>query len=286
LLVPCHRVVGAGGRMGGFSARGGTALKRRLLRIEGATIAGPPGPLLPGAARAAVEHLRRADPVMRRIVDRIGPCTLQPLRGGHFEAIVEAIAHQQLTGKAAATIFGRLRSLFPGRGFPRPAEMLGASDAALRSAGLSGRKVRYVKDLAARVSDGRLPLGRLARLDDERVVEALTAVDGVGRWTAEMFLIFRLGRADVLPVGDYGLRKAVRRAYGLRTLPSPARLREIALRWRPYRSVATWYLWRTAGPVLVGRRRRPAAASPRRLQQQPRHFPRWRIEWRLRPSVP
>jgi 3-methyladenine DNA glycosylase/8-oxoguanine DNA glycosylase len=193
--------------------------------------------------RAAEAHLKRADPVMARIVRRVGPAPLRVNRTPAFAALVESIVYQQITGKAAAAIHARLcRAL--GRRSPRPHDVLGASDETLRAAGLSSVKVRYMRDLAERASAG-LPLRALSRLEDEQVVEALVQVKGIGRWTAEMFLMFRLLRPDVLPVGDYGIRKAMQQSYRLRALPKPAVMQRIAEPWRPYRSVACWYLWRT-----------------------------------------
>ena len=192
---------------------------------------------------AAEAHLKRADPVMARIVRRIGPAPLRVNRTPAFAALLESIVYQQITGKAAAAIHARLCKAL-GRRCPRPQDVLSASDATLRAAGLSSVKVKYMRDLAERASAG-LPLRALSRLDDEQVVEALVQVKGIGRWTAEMFLMFRLLRPDVLPVGDYGIRKAMQRAYKLRALPKPAVMQRLAEPWRPYRSVACWYLWRT-----------------------------------------
>ncbi len=158
-----------------------------------------------------------------------------------FRALVHAIIAQQLSTKAAATIEGRFAALFRGR--PTPGAVARASDERLRGVGLSGQKLGYLRDLCARVHEGSLDLRALAALPDDEVIVALTAVRGIGRWTADMFLMFRLQRPDVLPVGDLGIVKAVHRAYGLRVLPSSARLLELGEAWRPYRSVACWYLW-------------------------------------------
>jgi 3-methyladenine DNA glycosylase/8-oxoguanine DNA glycosylase len=192
----------------------------------------------------AVRHVKRRDPVMARIIDSVGRCTWETERGGSaFSSLIEAMLYQQITGKAAASIHRRLRRVL-GRRHPRPEEILGASVRALRGAGLSRQKVSYMRDLASRAANG-LPLRGLSRLPDEGVVEALCAVKGVGRWTAEMFLIFRLGRFDVLPVDDYGVRKAAQLAYGLDELPDARWLKERGEAWRPYRTVASWYLWRS-----------------------------------------
>jgi DNA-3-methyladenine glycosylase II len=193
--------------------------------------------------RKAEGHLRGADPVLARIVDVVGPAPLKVDRSPAFAALLESIVYQQISGKAAAAIHRRLCTAL-GRRIPRPEDVAAASDATLRAAGLSRVKIAYLRDLAVRAVSG-LPLRSLSRLDDERVVEALIQVKGIGRWTAEMFLMFRLLRPDVLPVGDYGIRKAMQRAYRLRKLPKPDVMQRIAEPWRPYRSVACWYLWRS-----------------------------------------
>ena len=181
-----------------------------------------------------MRHLRRSDPVLARIIDRVGRCAWQTERGGSaFSSLIEAMLYQQITGKAAASIHRRLREVL-GRRHPRPQEIL-AVTFSVRAAG------------ELRAADG-LPLRGLARRSDEEVIEALCAVKGIGRWTAEMFLVFRLGRFDVLPVDDYGVRKAAQKAYGLDELPDARWLRERGEAWRPYRTVASWYLWRSLEP--------------------------------------
>jgi 3-methyladenine DNA glycosylase/8-oxoguanine DNA glycosylase len=198
----------------------------------------------PAVLRAASRHLRSADPVLGRLIERVGPCRLRVDRGGGpFTSLTEAILYQQITGKAAETIYGRLRVLI-GRRHPRSCDIGAVTDEQLRAAGLSRQKISYLRDLCAQ-HDAGLPLGRLHRMDDERVIETLTAVKGIGRWTAEMYLMFRLGRLDVLPVDDYGVRKAMQQAYRMRKLPKPDRMRKVAEAWRPYRSVGSWYLWRS-----------------------------------------
>jgi DNA-3-methyladenine glycosylase II len=197
------------------------------------------------STRVAVRRLVAADPVLGQVIAQVGACGLRPrAEGSHFNAIARAIVYQQLSGKAAATIYGRFAALFPRRA-PTPPALLALSDEALRAAGLSRQKLAYLRDLAAHASDGRLPLRRIDRLADEEVLEALTAVKGVGVWTAQMFLLFRLGRPNVLPDTDLGIQKAVQRAYALRSLPSPAKVRQIGEPWQPYCSVASWYLWRS-----------------------------------------
>jgi len=186
--------------------------------------------------------LARRDPVLRDLMRAQGPCGLAArLHTDPFKALIRAIVGQQLSAKAAATIFSRFERLF--EAFPTPSQVLAVPDDRLRAVGLSSQKLGYLRDLCTRIEEGRLPLDVLDRMDDEAVIEALTQVKGVGRWTAEMFLIFRLQRPDVLPLGDLGIVKAVQRAYKLRKAPSPDRLTRIGEAWRPYRSVACWYLW-------------------------------------------
>jgi DNA-3-methyladenine glycosylase II len=187
--------------------------------------------------------LMRRDPVIAGLMRAHGACGLAKAQHEDpFQALLHAIVSQQLSTKAAATIVGRFDALFPS-GRPTPAGVAALPDEAIRAAGLSGQKLRYVRDLSARVMDGTLDLASLDEMDDEAVIAALTQVKGIGRWTAEMFLMFRLHRPDVLPVGDLGIVKAVQRAYGLRKVPTPERLRRLGEPWRPYRSVACWYLW-------------------------------------------
>jgi DNA-3-methyladenine glycosylase II len=180
---------------------------------------------------------------MARVVDLVGPCKFRPIADAtHFHHLARAIVYQQLSTKAAGTIFGRVQALC---GVPlHPGSVLSQPDDALRSAGLSSQKVRYVKDLAAHVRDDLLPLGGVETMEDDEVIAALTRVKGIGIWSAQMFLIFRLGRADVLPVLDLGIRKGVQRAYGLRRLPAPGYVQRVGKRWSPYSTIASWYLWR------------------------------------------
>jgi len=190
----------------------------------------------------ARRHLSRRDPVMRDLIRVHGACGLSSSQHADpFTALVQAIVSQQLSTKAAATIAARVMALCDG--VPTPAALERLTDADLRAAGLSGQKTRYMRDLSRRVLDGSLPLDAIEALDDEAVIASLMAVKGIGRWTAEMFLIFRLQRPDVFPVGDLGIGKAVQQNYGLRRVPSPERLAKIGEPWRPYRSVACWYLW-------------------------------------------
>lgn len=186
--------------------------------------------------------LARRDPILRGLMREQGPCRLADRQHTDpFKALIRAIVGQQLSTKAAATIFSRFEALF--KAFPTPAQVTAMPDDRLRGVGLSAQKACYLRDLCQRIEQGVLPIGALDRMDDEAVIATLTQVKGVGRWTAEMFLIFRLQRPDVLPVGDLGIVKAVQRAYRLRKAPTPDRLTQIGDAWRPYRSVACWYLW-------------------------------------------
>ncbi len=196
--------------------------------------------------------LARRDPILGAVIRQYGRCGLaNAQREDPFQAIVEAIVWQQLSGKAAATIFGRFLNLFPGGRFPTAAQVSEKADEQLRAVGLSRQKIGYLRDLCARMEAGELPFDRLDEMNDDQVIEALTRVKGIGRWTAEMVLMFKLQRPDVLPVDDLGIVKAIRALYGLRKDPSPDRIRKIAERWRPYRSIASWYLWqsRDAAPL-------------------------------------
>ncbi len=197
---------------------------------------------------SATTHLARVDPVMRRLIRDIGPCTLTPRVGrSPFESLARAIAFQQLHGKAAESILKRFIALFPGRRFPRPEELLARDARSIKASGFSRPKVLALRDLAARTVDGTVPTSRaIAKLDDEAIVERLIEVRGIGRWTVEMLLIFQLGRPDVLPVDDFGVRNGFRIAYGRRTMPTPKAVARHGARWKPYRTVASWYLWREA----------------------------------------
>lgn len=193
--------------------------------------------------RKAITHLRAADPVLRHVIERVGPCRLRPLQEGtHFEFIARSIIYQQLSTKAAATIHGRVLALCGGTISAR--SLSAHPDDVVRAAGLSRQKLAYLRDLAARDADGRLDTSNFAELPDEDIIRQLTEVKGVGVWTAQMFLMFRLCRPDVLPVLDLGVRKGVQRAYRLRKLPDAKRVAKIAAPWAPYRTVGSWYMWR------------------------------------------
>jgi DNA-3-methyladenine glycosylase II len=197
---------------------------------------------------SAVSHLSLVDPVMEQLIRDVGPCTLMPrTKRSPFETLVRAIAYQQLHEKAAGSILHRFVALFPGRRFPRPEELLTLHASRMKRSGFSRAKVLALRDLAAKVLDGTVPTGRIIQqLDDDAIVERLIEIRGVGRWTAEMLLIFQLGRPDVLPADDFGLRNGFRIAYGRRSLPTPKQVLRHGERWKPYRTAASWYLWRAA----------------------------------------
>ena len=198
--------------------------------------------------RPALRHLRRSDPRLARVIAGVGPCRLEftPMRSP-FHSLLRAITYQQLSGKAAGTILGRVVALFPDELGPHPEALLEIPEVSLRGAGLSRNKMLALKDLAAKTLDGTVPDSRgLKRLPDEEIIERLTQVRGVGRWTVEMLLIFTLGRPDVLPVTDLGIRKGFQQAYGMKRLPAFSTLERAGRAWAPYRSIASWYLWRIA----------------------------------------
>lgn len=241
------------------TTQSGDSIRKQIDRSD-------PGPTLERATRSltkpskrppwlteAVAHVSRSDPAMERLIAETGPCGLRIRPAGTtFAALAESITHQQLTGRAAATIHGRLCALFddPESG-PEPEALLAMTDSVLRGCGLSSAKVLALRDLAGRTVAGEIPtLAGLRRLPEDEVIRRLTAVRGIGRWTVEMLLLFRLGRPDILAVDDYGLRKGFRAAVGPGTgrdgLPTADELANWGKRWRPYRSVASWYLWRAA----------------------------------------
>ncbi len=254
IVVPCHRVLAAGGKMGGFSANGGIVTKRRLLSIEGA-LTSDQLPLFDGDGTfgfdpsAAVDQLRAVDSALGRLIESVGPLRLELKRAPSlFGALAEAIVYQQLHGRAAEAIYARLCGLYPrAHDGPTAEQILRTSDARLRSAGLSRAKALSLRDLAEKARDGQIPtLTEAHGMADGALVERLTEVRGIGRWTVEMLLIFRLGRPDVLPSDDYGIRKGFAIAFKTRDMPSRADVDRRGTRWTPYRTVASWYLWRAA----------------------------------------
>lgn len=194
--------------------------------------------------REAVRHLRRADPKLAQVIAHVGRCRFtHRAEGTHFDALLRSIIYQQLSGKAAATIHARFAGLYGGRS-PTPDELLATPDETLRGVGLSRQKLSYLKDLARHVASGDLPLDGIESLRDDEIIGALVRVKGIGRWTAHMFLMFRLGRPNVLPDLDLGIQKGIQVAYRMRKLPPPARVQKIGAAWAPYATVACWYLWR------------------------------------------
>jgi DNA-3-methyladenine glycosylase II len=223
--------------------------------------------MTPAEYNRARTLLIRRDPILGAAIERIGTCGLASRqRADHLTALVSAIVSQQLSTRAAATIFARLVALFPADAIPDARAFAAIDDRQLRAAGLSGQKVAYLRDLCARLTDGRLRLEELDSLPDDLVIQRLTAVKGLGRWTAEMFLMFRLHRPDVLPAGDLGIVKAVQRLYRLKKMPDAKRIHRIGDAWRPYRSVASWYLWQTLrvpDPVATSASATAARTPPR-----------------------
>ena len=193
-------------------------------------------------------HLSKADPVMRRLIKQVGPCALKPeRRRSPYEALVRAVAHQQLNGTAAETITRRFIALFPRKRFPEPEDLATVSDEQIRGAGFSRAKTAAIRDITAKALDGTVPTRRvITRWEDDAIVNHLTECRGVGRWTVEMFLMFTLGRPDVLPGDDFGIQSGFRLAYGLDAMPKPKDLLAYGERWRPFRTTASWYLWRAA----------------------------------------
>lgn len=195
--------------------------------------------------KQASEELSAADAKMARVIATVGPCTMIPRTdGSHFDHLTRNIVFQQLSGAAAGTIHGRFIERCGNGKSPTPEQLLALEDETLRACGLSTAKVAAIRDLALHVSDNRLPLDNIENMDDQDVIDALVQVRGIGVWTAQMFLMFRLGRPDVLPVLDLGVRKGAQRIYRMRKLPDATRLEKTAKTWRPWRSVASWYCWR------------------------------------------
>lgn len=197
--------------------------------------------------KTAIDVLKQADATLATVIDQVGDCTLiqEQQTGDIFLSLCESIIYQQISGKAAVTIYRRFLELYPERSFPTAEDILSTDDEMLRKAGLSRAKAVYLKDLAQKVLEGLPTLDELKEMADETVIQHLTQVKGIGRWTAQMLLIFRLHRWDVLPADDLGVRAAVRRAYGLADLPNKKEVEQIGLKWKPYRTIATWYLWRS-----------------------------------------
>jgi len=214
-------------------------------KIAGSALIGDPG----FDSKAVLQQLSAADPVLARLIERVGPFRMELKSASNlFDVLAEAIVYQQLHARAASSIHSRVRALMPRvHGAAAARALSDLSDDNLRGAGLSRSKLLALRDLAAKTIDGHVPtLAKARRMDDEAIIEHLTAIRGIGRWTAQMLLIFSLGRPDVLPVGDYGIRKGFAIAFRKRELPLPAVVESRAERWRPFRTVASWYLWRAA----------------------------------------
>lgn len=195
--------------------------------------------------RRAIIHLKRVDPVMATVIKAVGPCRFTTREDGtHFQALARSIVFQQLSTKAANTIHLRFEALFDDKA-PVPSTLLELPDDTLRAVGLSRQKTSYLRDLASRAQSGEVPVETLHELSDADVIAALTQVKGIGRWTAQMFLIFRLGRPDILPDLDLGIQNAIRRAYRMRKAPTPDGVLKVGMKWAPYRTIASWYLWRS-----------------------------------------
>ena len=194
---------------------------------------------------AAHKHLSKRDPVLRRLIREHGKCDLTPeKRRSPFQSLVQAVAHQQLNGSAANTILSRFKNLFPGRKFPRPEDLAAVTDQQIRACGFSFAKIKSIRDITAKALDGTIPSSRqIVKLPDDEIIARLTEVLSVGRWTVEMLLIFQLGRPDVLPVGDFGVRTGFRVAYKKREMPEPKELLAFGEKWKPHRTTAAWFLW-------------------------------------------
>jgi DNA-3-methyladenine glycosylase II len=194
---------------------------------------------------SSVRYLKRVDPVLARVIESVGPCRIRTSEEpSHFQALTRSIVFQQLSGKAASTILSRVVALFPG-GIPTPEAVHATIDEQFRAAGLSRQKIGYLRDLSSKVAGGALPLDAVESMDDDDLIAHLVQVKGIGRWTAQMFLMFRLGRRDVLPELDLGIQNAIKRAYRMRKRPTPKQVKRIGAKWTPHSTVACWYLWRS-----------------------------------------
>ena len=245
LIIPCHRIIAASGKLGGFSAQGGLDAKKMLLHCEGVSVEKPQ--LMASAAqwRAGVRFLLQ-DKQFRQLHKQVGEFAFQPQHNAEpLDVFIQAIVSQQLSTKVATTIFERVNQLVSKRGKPCAKTLLSLPDATLRGAGLSGMKVAYLKDLAQHALRGELPsLAEAKAMSDEQLVRCFTAIKGIGRWSVEMYLIFDLGRADIFPVDDYGIRKAIMQLHNLAELPPAKAMAQYGEAWKPYRSIASLYLWR------------------------------------------
>ena len=243
LIIPCHRVLAAGNRPGGFSAHGGLATKSKMLELEGVFVGAPSVIRSLRDMKKAAALLAKKDPRLSRILSKPIGFRLKP-EHSPYEVLVEAVVHQQLSPKAAETIVGRIKALSSGPRIPDPPGLLRMPDDQLRKAGLSRSKTRAVKDIAAKTLSGVVPSSEeIISLGNDSIIERLTSIYGVGRWTVEMMLIFNLGRMDVLPVDDFALRKCIADVYGWKKAPTPKEAKELGETWKPFRTVASLYLW-------------------------------------------
>lgn len=262
LIIPCHRVISSDRKIGGFSAHEGVGQKIVMLELEGIEIekgAKPklktPTVLAPDSILRGIEFIKKSDQLLGEWIDRLPPLNLAIQNiSSPFQALLEAIIYQQLTGKAAATIYGRVLQLFNSNGKIAPLDIIRAKDSELRSAGLSGAKVLALKDLAEKALSGELPeLKVLKMMQNEEIIECLTRIRGIGQWTAEMLLIFKLGRADILAADDLGIKKGLAIVRKEKSLPSSAELKKEGELWKPFRTIASLYLWRIADTMNPGK---------------------------------
>ena len=207
---------------------------------------------------AALKHLSAVDPVMRKLIREIGACELEPeMRRAPFNSLVLAVAHQQLHANAARNILGRFKKLFPGKKFPKPEDLAKVTDEQLRACGFSFNKIKAIRDIAEKTLSGVVPSARqIVKLSDDEIIARLTEVRGVGRWTVEMLLIFQLGRENVLPADDFGVRSGFRVAYKKREMPKPRDLLKFGERWRPHATTAAWFLWRAADAAKAAKKKK------------------------------
>ncbi|MDD5051253.1 MAG: methylated-DNA--[protein]-cysteine S-methyltransferase [Sulfuricurvum sp.] len=250
LIIPCHRVLAASSKPGGFSAHGGLATKIKMLDIEGATFGSPATIKSMRDLKRAATELGKKDPLLASILSHPIDFRLMP-EDSIYETLVRAVVHQQLSPRAAETILGRVMTLSPDPKLPEPAMLLKIPDDQLRSAGLSRSKIKALKDIATHALNGTIPSSEeILMLNNNEIIKRLTSIYGVGRWTVEMMLIFNLGRIDVLPVDDYSLRSSIAKVYGMDGIPTPKQVERLGEIWRPYRTVASLYFWNLKDKTL------------------------------------
>lgn len=243
IIIPCHRVLASGSKPGGFSAHGGLTTKMKMLDMEGVSLGDPSTIKSAKDIKKAAIQLAKKAPQFKHLISKPIDFEKDP---GHtpYETLITAVVHQQLTPKAAKTILKRIMALYPRQKLPEAADLLKTPDEKLREAGLSRTKTKAVKDIATHVLDGTIPTSKeIVTLSNNEIIERLTSIYGVGRWTVEMMLIFNLGRMDVLPADDYSLRKGVANVYGMTAVPTPKEVYRLGEIWRPYRTIASLYLW-------------------------------------------